>query len=303
MKALLQSLRADGGRGETSPPEQEGSSHCEDDAISVAASGTLFREAFLELGSQTSGSGSGASQGGAGEPVSAAIKTALSPEYVQELHACWIDTLAFSRQTAHGRALAAMHEMPKFGLGCMPPIESAIASLIVPPDEALKPNARCPRPQCRKLTLPSHVGPLLFFGVGSLCQSTQGLLDASLQAFALMTRELGRTLSMLVHARRQVWLAQSYLAKPCRRIQRVLPVVSGELCGFTTLEALEHLAQASRTRQHLAGLHRPHCQPVAAGAAGGSLRGSFPPPVPFLGSTSMAPTPRPARAQGDHGGA
>ncbi|MEQ2246206.1 hypothetical protein ILYODFUR_035870 [Ilyodon furcidens] len=42
MKALLQSLRADGGRSESSPPEQGGSSHCEDDVISVAASGTLF---------------------------------------------------------------------------------------------------------------------------------------------------------------------------------------------------------------------------------------------------------------------
>ncbi|MEQ2164807.1 hypothetical protein GOODEAATRI_010479 [Goodea atripinnis] len=77
MKALLQSLWADGGRSEPSPPEQGGSSHCEDDVISVAASGTLFREAFLEFGSWTSGLGSGASLGGAGEPVSAAIKTAL----------------------------------------------------------------------------------------------------------------------------------------------------------------------------------------------------------------------------------
>ncbi|MED6253234.1 hypothetical protein ATANTOWER_024897 [Ataeniobius toweri] len=42
MKALLQSLRADGGHSESSPPEQGGSSHCEDDVISVAASCTLF---------------------------------------------------------------------------------------------------------------------------------------------------------------------------------------------------------------------------------------------------------------------
>ncbi|MEQ2315682.1 hypothetical protein AMECASPLE_024929 [Ameca splendens] len=56
-------------------------------------------------------------------------------------------------------------------------------------------------------------------------------------------------------------------------------------------------------RQQLAGLHRPARWPVAARAAAGSLQGSFPHPVPFLGSTSMAPRPRPARAQGDHGGA
>ncbi|MEQ2250271.1 hypothetical protein ILYODFUR_038248 [Ilyodon furcidens] len=121
-----------------------------------------------------------------------------------------------------------------------------------------------------------------------LDQSTQGLLDASLQAFALMTRELGCTLSTLVHARRQVWLAQSPLTEPCRRMLRAFPVVPGE--------------QASRTWQQLAGLHRPPCRPVAAGA-GGSFRSSLPPPVPFLGSTSMAPRPRPARVQGDHVGA
>ncbi|MEQ2171054.1 hypothetical protein GOODEAATRI_006723 [Goodea atripinnis] len=176
MKALLQSLRADGGRSETSPPEQGGSSNCEDDAISVVASGTLFREDFPELGSRTSGLGSSASQGGAGESVSAAIRMVLgrlqldvppaqsapssaffrccdaettyvvppSVEYFQELHACWTDTRAFSRPTAEGRALAAMHETPKFRLGCMPPVESVIASLIVTPDEALRPNARCP---------------------------------------------------------------------------------------------------------------------------------------------------------------
>ncbi|MEQ2161414.1 hypothetical protein GOODEAATRI_009429 [Goodea atripinnis] len=62
-----------------------------------------------------------------------------------------------------------------------------------------------------------------------LDQSTQGLLDTSLQAFAQMTRELGRTLSTLVHARRQVWLVQSPLTEPCRKMLRALPVVPGEL--------------------------------------------------------------------------
>ncbi|MEQ2166522.1 hypothetical protein GOODEAATRI_029218 [Goodea atripinnis] len=300
---------------------------------------------------QADGSGSGASLGGAGEPVSAAIKKALgrlqldvplaqpapstaffrcrdaeaafvvppSAEYVQQLHACWTDTRAFSRPTADGRALAAMHEAPKFGLGCMPPVESAIASLIVPPDEALRPNARCSRPQCRVtddlLCRAYDSGPIgnslshLMLSLSSslelvpLDQSTQGLLDASLQAFTLMTRELGRTLSMLVHARRQVSLAQSPLTEPCRRMLRALPVVLGELFGSAALEALERTSQASRTWQQLAGFHRPPRRPVAGGAAGGLFRGSLPPPVPFLGSTSMAPRPRPGRAQGDRGGA
>ncbi|MEQ2176905.1 hypothetical protein GOODEAATRI_032969 [Goodea atripinnis] len=85
-----------------------------------------------------------------------------------------------------------------------------------------------------------------------LDQSTQGLLDASLQAFALMTRELGRTLWSMLGAR-------------------------------TYSPGLPNKAAADRW-------------PVAAGAAGGSMRGSFPPPVPFLGSTSMA------RAHGDYNG-
>ncbi|MEQ2224831.1 hypothetical protein ILYODFUR_011540, partial [Ilyodon furcidens] len=258
MKTVLQSLRADGGRSETSPPKQGGSSNCEDDAILVVASGSLFREDLPELGPRTSGLGSSASQGVAGEPVSAAIRTALgrlqlevppaqsapssaffrrsdaeanfvvppSAEYVQELHACWADTKAFSHLTADGRALAAMHEAPKFGLGCMAPVVSANASLIVPPDEVLRPNARCPQPQyrvtddlhCRAYNSGARMGrfgnslshPIL--GLSSslesvpLDQSTQGLLDTSLQAFALMTLELRRTLSTLVHARRQVWL-------------------------------------------------------------------------------------------------
>ncbi|MEQ2168715.1 hypothetical protein GOODEAATRI_017653, partial [Goodea atripinnis] len=92
----------------------------------------------------------------------------------------------------------------------MPPVESAIASLIVPPDEALRPNACCPRRQCpvmddllcRAYDSGARMGRIgnslshLLLGLSSflewipLDQSTQGLLDASLQAFALMTREL-----------------------------------------------------------------------------------------------------------------
>ncbi|MEQ2173025.1 hypothetical protein GOODEAATRI_027490, partial [Goodea atripinnis] len=251
-------------------------------------------------------SGSGASLGSAGEPVSAAIKTALghlqldvplaqpapsspffrhrdaeaafvdppSAEYVQKLHACWTDTRAFSRPTADDRTLATMHEAPK--VGCrMGRIGNSVSHLMLGLSSSLE-------------SVP-------------LDQSTQGLLDASLQAFALMTRELGRTLSTLVRAQRQVWLAQLPLTEPCRRTLRALPVVPGELFGSAVLEALERTAQASRTRQQLVGLHRPPRQPVAAGAAGDSFWGSLPPPVPFLGSTSTAPRPRPTRAQGDHG--
>ena len=47
------------------------------------------------------------------------------------------------------RTLAAMQNAAQVGLGRMPPVDPVIASLILAPDEALRPNARCPWPQCR----------------------------------------------------------------------------------------------------------------------------------------------------------
>ena len=43
--------------------------------------------------------------------------------------------------------LAAMQDAAKYGLGRMPAVEPAIASLIVAPEETLRQDARCPRPQ------------------------------------------------------------------------------------------------------------------------------------------------------------
>src|SRR4029434_7163925 len=47
--------------------------------------------------------------------------------------------------------------------------------------------------------------------------ASQGLCDSSLQAFAYMSRELGRLMSYLTLAGRQIWVAQSPLAEPGRR--------------------------------------------------------------------------------------
>ena len=55
---------------------------------------------------------------------------------------------ALSHATSDGRTLAAMQDAPKFGLDRMPAVESTIAALIVSPDEALRPDVRCSRPQC-----------------------------------------------------------------------------------------------------------------------------------------------------------
>ena len=73
--------------------------------------------------------------------------------------------------------------------------------------------------------------------------------DASLQAFTLMSRELGRVMSTLVQARRQVWLAQSPLTEACRRTLRSVQVEPGELFGSPALEALERTVQARKTHQ------------------------------------------------------
>ncbi|KAK7895505.1 hypothetical protein WMY93_020830 [Mugilogobius chulae] len=147
-----------------------------------------------------------------------------SEDYLKELHACWADARLFSRPTADGRALASMQNAPQFGLGHMPSVEPTVASLIVPPDEALRTNARCPRPQCRvtdELLCRAYdagarmgrtgnsLSHLLLALASSLeasgvDSSTQALVDTSLQAFAFMSRELGRLLSILTQTRRQV---------------------------------------------------------------------------------------------------
>ena len=209
-------------------------------------------------------------------PAPATFTVPPSEEYVKELHACWRDSRALSHSTTDARTLAAMQDAAQVGLGRMPPVEPAIASLILAPDEALRLDARCPRPQCRvtddllskAYDSAARMGRIgnslshLLLGLSTSLQqaqvepSLQSLSDASLQAFALMSRELGRTMSTLVQTRRQVWLAQSPLTETCRKVLRAVPVEPGELFGAAALEALERAARARQTRQELSGLHR-----------------------------------------------
>lgn len=168
-----------------------------------------------------------------------------------------------------------MHKPDMVGLGSMPAVEPTIASLIVHPEEALRTNARCPLPQCRvtddllcrAYDSGARMGRIgnslshLLLGLSTSLETVeldvpmQGLVDASLQAFALMSRELGRLLSTLVQARRQVWFAQSPQSDTGWRTLRGLPVVPGELFGSAALEALERTVQATRTRRQLVELH------------------------------------------------
>ncbi|CAL8388517.1 unnamed protein product [Boreogadus saida] len=277
-------------------------------------------------------------------PVPATFSVPPSEEYLKELHACWRDTRALSHSTSDARTLAAMQNAAQVGLGRMPAVEPAIASLILAPDEALRPNARCPRPQCRvtddllskaydAAARMGHIGNSLshlLLGLSTSLQqaqvepSLQSLSDASLQAFALMSRELGRTMSTLVQTRRQVWLAQSPLTETCRRVLRAVPVEPGELFGSAALEALEGAARARQTRQQLSGLNRGVPAPSRPGGpsavpqrrfqppdySGGlrrlrnSQRMAFGPPNAYLPGSSVPhnPTDAPPRASGGRGG-
>lgn len=123
--------------------------------------------------------------------------------------------------------------------------------------------------------VPSHAGAF------SIAQSLQAigrdslllrLSDTSLQAFAFMSRELGRFMSMLTQVWRQMWLAHSLLFKVFRRTLRDLPVVLGQLFGSAARETLEHNVQINKTRQELAYLR------------------AAPPPQPRLGVTWRYPS-------------
>lgn len=209
-------------------------------------------------------------------PQSSAFLVPPSKPYIEELQRCWADPKLLSHHTSDCRTLAAMQEAGSYGLDCMAPVEPAIASLIVSPGEALRPDARCPRPQCRltdDLLTRSYniaarmgrIGNSLSHLILALSQSlqesstdpsAQTLSDASLQAFAYMSRELGRLMSTMTLARRQVWLAQSPLSEGCRRTLRSLPVVPGKMFGPAAQQALERGIQADQARQQFAGLRR-----------------------------------------------
>ncbi|XP_041817854.1 uncharacterized protein LOC121624267 [Chelmon rostratus] len=192
----------------------------------------------------------------------AAFSVPPSEEYLKELHACWRDSKALSHATSDGRTLAAMQDAAKSGLGRMPAVEPTVASLIVSPDEALRPNARCPSPQCRITddllskaydaaarmgrigNSMSHLMLALSACLQEITQDTSAhnFSDASLQAFALMTRELGRVMSTLVQARRQKhWNGRSKPDRPDSSSQ----VSTGVCPPLLDLEVLQQLCSAA----------------------------------------------------------
>ncbi|XP_049437342.1 uncharacterized protein LOC125891834 [Epinephelus fuscoguttatus] len=199
-----------------------------------------------------------------------------SEPYITELQRCWPDPKAFLYLPSDCNALAAMKDAVQYGLDQVPAIDASIASLIVSPDEALRPDARCPRPQCRvtddllnkSYDIAAQMGRIgnslshLVLAQSQTLQTAgadaqaQGLSDASLQVFAFLTRELGRLMSTLTLARRQVWLAQSPLSEACRKTLRTLPVIPGQMFGPAAQQALERSVQVNKVKQQFADLRQ-----------------------------------------------
>lgn len=313
MKALLLSLQPAGGMPRAAAVATQGSPLPVDDAISIAASSSQFND-FEQVGLTTPSaagsshsSASGSRRSSEDSSMGAIIRAALarlqldtptegkapsafyrrnpppaktvvppSPDFLKELHSCWADTSAFTRPGSDERALAAMEGAEAVGLLHMPAVEPAIAALIVSPDEAMKPDPRCPSAQCkvtddyvcRAYATAARIGRLgntlshFLLALSTSLQEAQvdasvrDICDASLQTFACQTRELGRLMSTLVHTRRHVWLAQSPLTEATRRVLRRVPAAPGELFGSAALDALDRTAEADETRRRLAGLHK-----------------------------------------------
>ena len=204
-------------------------------------------------------------------PQPSSFRIPASEPYINEPQGCWPDPKAFLHLPSDCRALAAMKDAALNGLDEMPAIDAPIASLIVSQDEALRPDAHCPRPQCRitdDLLTKSYdiaaqmgrIGDSLSHLVLALSQSlqttdtdaqAQSLSDASLQTFAFMTTELGRLMSTLTLARCQVWLAQSPLSEASRKTLHMLPVVPGQMFGPAAQQGLERSVQVKKVKQQL----------------------------------------------------
>ena len=182
----------------------------------------------------------------------------------------------------------------------MPSVEPVVSSLVVFPDESLGRDPKCPRPQCRLTDdllvrgysagaragrIGNSLSHLLLALSSSLPEGSEkteatALCDASLEAFGLMTRELGRMLSIMVQARRQVWLSQSALTDKTRKTLQALPVVPGTVFGPGAQEALDRSIQAGQTRQQLAALRRgaPANKPSSGRGRGYPTALGAPPP-------------------------
>lgn len=251
-------------------------------------------------------------------------------DFTEVVSAAFRSALSF-RPDRVARMLSDMSAPDTTGLGSMPALEPCVASLIVSPDEALRPDVRCPNKECRRTDnalvktyntvarlgrIGNSMGHLLSalhatLDSTSTDDSVSGLLDASLQALGAMASDCGRALGLLAHARRQVWLAQSSLPEACRNNLRQLPLTPGHLFGPAAQEALERRVRVTESRsQHAArrsGFDDPRVsvrpnrqappQPVPARSPNRFFRGQYARPTHLAhhGASNQRSRPWPAR--------
>lgn len=152
------------------------------------------------------------------------LSVPLSQLYFEGLHKRWPNPKPLSHHTCDGRALATMQNASIYRLNQIPIMEPCIRSLIASPVEVLPSNyllmkcyykAACMDRVGNSLShlmspFPVPCNPL------ALLWMLLYRASAYLQAFAFMTRELGRLMLMLTLTCHQVWLAQSPLSDPCQ---------------------------------------------------------------------------------------
>ena len=191
-----------------------------------------------------------------------------SPHYIEQLKKRWANPGASVRYDRDARTLASMDKAGEHGLVGMPPVDQCIAALVLTPDEALKKKPRCPSGQCsvtddlltKAYASAAMVGRLgnslsvLLLAQSKILESGPGtelaeLNDVALESFAFMSSELGRLMSTLVVARRQVWLAQAPMSDKVRKTLRDLPVVPGQLFGPEANEALQRRQQSRQASE------------------------------------------------------
>ncbi|MEQ2228856.1 hypothetical protein ILYODFUR_012895 [Ilyodon furcidens] len=164
-----------------------------------------------------------------------------------------MDPRTFSHHGRDVRTLASMHNPGVHGLDHMPPTDHCIASMVLSPNDVLKGKGRCPSAQCRVTNsflcqaydiaaLMARIGNSLSMLLLAQSQMLQpGMAgaalgdtnNAALQAFGLMSKELGHLLANLVVMRYHVWLEQAPVSDDCSQILRSLPgrQLLGQLYG------------------------------------------------------------------------
>ena len=198
-----------------------------------------------------------------------------SVPFLGELKSCWGDPRAKPvRRGRDARTLASMQNAGEHGLDSMPPVDQCVKDLVLTPDAAMAADPTCPSTQCHITDVllkkayetagtMSRLGntlSVLLLAQSKIIEGGQpgtelaDVNDVALETFALMTGELGRVMSTLVVARRQVWLAQAKVTDTVRKSLRGLPVVPGLLFGP---EAESKLASRQQSQQASAGWGRP----------------------------------------------